>query len=153
MIITVRPQFDLGSTSIWPQKPWTSPFYGSMNGPSLKTLLPAITRLNCWPPLTIAGSNCPKHFGHYFYPNMKLFHFIYLFIFYYYYFIFFFFVCIDSDIQVYFPIWRTKSHNLTHQSFLLGLIYAKFINSLMCFITMPSSTNIPQATSLTILWS
>ena len=148
MIITVRPQFDLGSTSIWPQKPWASPFYGSMNGPSLKTLLPTITWLNCRPPLTIAGSNCPKHFGHYFYPNMKLFHFI--FFFYYYY---FFFVCIDSDIQVYFPIWRTKSHNLTHQSFLLGLIYAKFINSLMCFITMPSSTNIPQATSLTILWS
>ena len=147
MIITVRPQFDLGSTSIRLQKPWTSPFYGSMNGPSLKTLLPTITRLNCWPPLTIAGSNCPKHFGHYFYPNMKLFHFIFFLL------LFFFFVCIDSDIQVYFPIWRTKSHNLTHQSFLLGLIYAKFINSLMCFITMPSSTNIPQFASLIILWS
>ena len=92
MIITVQPQFDLGLTSIRLQKPWTSPFYGSMNGPSLKTLLPTITRLNCWPPLTIAGSNCPKHFGHYFYPNMKLFHFIYLF--FYFFFYYYFFLCV-----------------------------------------------------------
>ena len=32
-------RFDPGSTSVRPQKPWTSPFYGSMNGPGLKTLL------------------------------------------------------------------------------------------------------------------
>ena len=31
-------RFDPGSTSIRPQKPWTSPFYGSMNDPGLKTL-------------------------------------------------------------------------------------------------------------------
>ena len=31
-------RFDPGSTSVRPQKPWTSPFYGSMNGPGLKTL-------------------------------------------------------------------------------------------------------------------
>ena len=31
-------RFDPGSTSIRPQKPWTSPFYGSMNGPGMKTL-------------------------------------------------------------------------------------------------------------------
>ena len=33
--------FDLGSTLVRPQKPWTSPFYGSMNGPDLKTLFGA----------------------------------------------------------------------------------------------------------------
>ena len=32
-------RFDPGSTSVRPQKPWTSPFYGSMNGPGLKTLV------------------------------------------------------------------------------------------------------------------
>ena len=32
-------RFDSSSTSVQPQKPWTSPFYGSMNGPNLKTLL------------------------------------------------------------------------------------------------------------------
>ena len=32
-------RFDSSSTSVRPQKPWTSPFYGSMNGPNLKTLL------------------------------------------------------------------------------------------------------------------
>ena len=32
-------RFDPGSTSVRPQKPWTSPFYGSMNGPGLKTLI------------------------------------------------------------------------------------------------------------------
>ena len=32
-------RFDPGLTSVRPQKPWTSPFYGSMNGPGLKTLL------------------------------------------------------------------------------------------------------------------
>ena len=31
-------RFDPDSTSVRPQKPWTSPFYGSMNGPGLKTL-------------------------------------------------------------------------------------------------------------------
>ena len=31
-------QFDPGSTSVRPQKPWISPFYGLMNGPGLKTL-------------------------------------------------------------------------------------------------------------------
>ena len=31
--------FDPSLTLIWPQKSWTSPFYGSMNVPSLKTLL------------------------------------------------------------------------------------------------------------------
>ena len=30
--------FDLSSTVVRSQKPWTSPFYGSINGPSLKTL-------------------------------------------------------------------------------------------------------------------
>ena len=127
MIITVRPQFDLGLTSIRLQKPWTSPFYGSMNGPSLKTLLPTITRLNCWPPLTIAGSNCPKHFGHYFYPNMKLFHFIYLFIYLLLLFLLllFFCVCIDSDIQVYFPIWRTQVTQLKPSIILFGFNLCK----------------------------
>ena len=38
-LIMTSSQFDPSSTSIWPQKPWTSPFYGSMNGPSLKTLV------------------------------------------------------------------------------------------------------------------
>ena len=33
-------RFNPGSTSVQPQKPRTSPFYGSMNGPGLKTLLP-----------------------------------------------------------------------------------------------------------------
>ena len=32
-------QFNPGSTSVRPQKLWTSPFYGSMNGPDLKTLV------------------------------------------------------------------------------------------------------------------
>ena len=32
-------RFDPGSTSVRPQKPWTSSFYGSMNGPGLKTLI------------------------------------------------------------------------------------------------------------------
>ena len=32
-------QFDPGSISIRLQKPWTSPFYGSMNNSSLKTLI------------------------------------------------------------------------------------------------------------------
>ena len=31
--------FDPDSTSIQPQKPWTFPFYGSINGPGLKTLV------------------------------------------------------------------------------------------------------------------
>ena len=32
-------RFDPGSISVRPQKPWTCPFYGSMNGLSLKTLV------------------------------------------------------------------------------------------------------------------
>ena len=32
-------RFDPGSTSVQPQKPWTSPFYGSLNGPGFKTLV------------------------------------------------------------------------------------------------------------------
>ena len=32
-------RFDPGLTSVRPQKPWTFSFYGSMNGPGLKTLL------------------------------------------------------------------------------------------------------------------
>ena len=31
-------RFNPGSTLVRPQKPWTSSFYGSMNGPGLKTL-------------------------------------------------------------------------------------------------------------------
>ena len=31
-------RFDPGSTSVRPQNPWTSPFYGSINGPGLKTM-------------------------------------------------------------------------------------------------------------------
>ena len=38
-------RFDPGSTSVRPQKPWTSPFYGSMNGPGLKTLVIRWVRL------------------------------------------------------------------------------------------------------------
>ena len=37
-LIITSSQFDPGSTSVRPQNPWTSPFYGSMNGPGLKTL-------------------------------------------------------------------------------------------------------------------
>ena len=40
-------RFDPGSTSICPQKPWTSPFYGSMNGPGLKTLCLTRHELSC----------------------------------------------------------------------------------------------------------
>ena len=35
-------RFDHGSTSVQPQKPWISLFYGSMNGPGLKTLVKTI---------------------------------------------------------------------------------------------------------------
>ena len=31
-------RLDPGSTSVRPQNPWTSPFYGSINGPGLKTM-------------------------------------------------------------------------------------------------------------------
>ena len=37
-------RFDPGSTSVQPQKPWTSLFYGSLNGPGFKTLLVSIKR-------------------------------------------------------------------------------------------------------------
>ena len=37
-LIMTSSRFDPGSTSVRPQKPWTSSFYGSMNGPDLKTL-------------------------------------------------------------------------------------------------------------------
>ena len=37
-LIMTSSRFDPGSTSVRPQKPWTSSFYGSMNGPGLKTL-------------------------------------------------------------------------------------------------------------------
>ena len=41
-------RFDLDSISVWPQKPWSSLFYGSMNGPGLKTLASAMVwRLVC----------------------------------------------------------------------------------------------------------
>ena len=30
--------FDLGWTLVWSQKPWTSLFFGSSNGPSFKTM-------------------------------------------------------------------------------------------------------------------
>ena len=32
-------RFDLDLTSVQPQKPWTSPFYGSLNGSGFKTLI------------------------------------------------------------------------------------------------------------------
>ena len=35
-------RFDPGLTSVRPQKPRTSPFYSSMNGPGLKTLVPSM---------------------------------------------------------------------------------------------------------------
>ena len=38
-LIITSSRFDPGSTSARPQNPWTSPFYGSMNGPGLKTLV------------------------------------------------------------------------------------------------------------------
>ena len=38
-LIMTSSRFDLGPTSIRLQKPWTSSFYGSKNGPSLKTLV------------------------------------------------------------------------------------------------------------------
>ena len=38
-LIITSSRFDPSSTSVRPQNPWTSPFYGSMNGPGLKTLL------------------------------------------------------------------------------------------------------------------
>ena len=38
-LIMTSLQFDPSSTSVRPQKPWTSLFYGSMNGPGLKTLV------------------------------------------------------------------------------------------------------------------
>ena len=38
-LIMTSSRFDPGSTSIRPQKPWISPFYGSMNGSGLKTLI------------------------------------------------------------------------------------------------------------------
>ena len=38
-LIMTSSRFDPGSTSVRPQNPWTSPFYGSMNGPGLKTLM------------------------------------------------------------------------------------------------------------------
>ena len=37
-LIMTSSRFDPSSTSVRPQKPWTSLFYGSMNGPGLKTL-------------------------------------------------------------------------------------------------------------------
>ena len=38
-LIMMSSRFDPGLTSVRPQKPWTSPFYGSINGLDLKTLL------------------------------------------------------------------------------------------------------------------
>ena len=38
-LIMTSSRFDLGSTPIRPQNPWTSPFYSSMNGSGLKTLM------------------------------------------------------------------------------------------------------------------
>ena len=32
-------RFDFGSTSVQPQKPLTSPFYGSLNDPGFKTMI------------------------------------------------------------------------------------------------------------------
>ena len=40
------PRFDPGSTSVRPRKPWTSPFYSSINGPSFKTLLSKLEPLH-----------------------------------------------------------------------------------------------------------
>ena len=37
-LIITSSRFNPCSTSVRPQNPWTSPFYGSMNGPGLKTL-------------------------------------------------------------------------------------------------------------------
>ena len=39
-LIMKSSRFDSSSSSVRPQKLWTSPFYSSMNSPSLKTLLP-----------------------------------------------------------------------------------------------------------------
>ena len=56
--------FDFGSTSIWPQKPWTSLLYGLMNGPSFKTMI--VLGLRCSArdrTLTLQGSliTCKKN--------------------------------------------------------------------------------------------
>ena len=48
-------RFDPGSTSVRPQKPWTSSFYGSMNSPSLKTLLRKSRRVY-WMPLMMSST-------------------------------------------------------------------------------------------------
>ena len=37
-LIMTSSRFDFGSTLVRPQKPWTSPFYGSMNGQGFKTM-------------------------------------------------------------------------------------------------------------------
>ena len=42
-LIMMSSWFDPCSTLVRPQKPWTSPFYSSMNGSDLKTLLRDIT--------------------------------------------------------------------------------------------------------------
>ena len=48
-------RFNPGSTSVRPQKPWTSSFYGSMNSPGLKTLLRKSRRV-CWMPLMMSST-------------------------------------------------------------------------------------------------
>ena len=41
-------RFDPGLTSVRPQNPWTSPFYGSMNGLGLKTLPDKPNLISIW---------------------------------------------------------------------------------------------------------
>ena len=55
-------RFDLGSTSIWPQKSWTSPFYGSMNGPNLKTLLERAKGMIVSPSMCVYLQKCHHNF-------------------------------------------------------------------------------------------
>ena len=61
-LIMTLSRFDPGSTSIRPQKPWTSPFYSSMNGPGLKTLnstpkdVTGYLNLNIWYEYWIVGN-------------------------------------------------------------------------------------------------
>ena len=59
LIITLS-RFDPGSTSVRPQNPWTSPFYGSMNGPGLKTLI-MNTRPELGPYIYIILKNFKNH--------------------------------------------------------------------------------------------